>query len=218
MVPCIRSLSLPITNIYEVTGNGGGGSHRGADEMRASSASLAALEVTVAGGGAAFPVAQAISVHRDAHATSRLAPVKARFAEDISESLFLSHAPHLHRAGHDHRAHAGGYIFPLDILRGHTQIFQARIGAGADKNGIELDIGNFLSGGQPHIFERPLIALAFQGVRLCGGIRNSAGDIDDHAGINAPCDLWPQSVNVEFVDRIEFCAGVAGELSPGSDG
>src|SRR5579883_73066 len=125
MVPCMRSLSLPITNIYEVTGDGCCRRHRGADEMRAPAASLATLEVAVAGGGAAFTFAKAISVHRDTHAAPGLTPVKACLAEDIGESFFLSHASHLHRAGHDHSAHAGGHIFPLDILGGHTQIFQA---------------------------------------------------------------------------------------------
>src|SRR5947209_6342041 len=45
-------VSLQITDIDEVTGDGGGGGHGGADEMGAPAASLAALEVAVAGGGA----------------------------------------------------------------------------------------------------------------------------------------------------------------------
>ncbi len=77
----------PRSNIYKVPGNGGRGSHLGADEMRASTASLAAFEVTVAGRGAAFAGRKNVRIHAQAHGAAGLAPVKTCRDEDAVEAF-----------------------------------------------------------------------------------------------------------------------------------
>src|SRR5258708_2345035 len=53
----------PGTNVHKVTSHGGGGSHGRTDQMRAATLALPALEVPIAGGGAALPRLQAILIH-----------------------------------------------------------------------------------------------------------------------------------------------------------
>src|SRR5579884_2668298 len=95
--------------------NGGGSGHCRANEMGAPATSLTALKVAVAGRGAALALREAITVHSDTHAASRLAPLKACLAEDVGQSLLLGHAPHLHRAGHNDGAHIGSDVLALHI-------------------------------------------------------------------------------------------------------
>src|SRR6266851_945027 len=89
---------LPVADIHKMPGDGGGGGHGGADEVSAPAASLAALEVAVAGGGAAFAFGELVAVHGYAHAASCLAPLEAGVAEDVGQSFFLSYAAHVGRA------------------------------------------------------------------------------------------------------------------------
>src|SRR5579884_2829375 len=135
MVPCLQ---LP--NIDEMSVDGCRCGHCRADEVRAPAASLAALKIAVAGRGAAFALGEAVAVHGDTHAAPGLAPLKPGFTEDIDQPLFLSHASYLHRTGDNDGAHAWRDMFALHVLRCHAQIFQARVGAGADEDGIQLDI------------------------------------------------------------------------------
>ena len=53
-----------------------------------------------------WPGRELIAVHRDAHRAARLAPLGARRAEDLVESLGLRLALHLLRARHDEHPHA----------------------------------------------------------------------------------------------------------------
>ncbi len=54
---------LPVAHVGEVAGDGGGGGHCGADEMRASVASLAAFEIAIAGGGATLTRLEHVGIH-----------------------------------------------------------------------------------------------------------------------------------------------------------
>src|SRR5712692_924836 len=118
-------------------GDGGGSGHGGADEVSASAAALAALEVAVAGGGAALTLGELIAVHSDAHATSGFTPLETGIAENVGQSLFFGHVAHLHGAWHHNGANVGRDVLALDVLSCHTQVFQARVGTGADEDGIE---------------------------------------------------------------------------------
>src|ERR1700749_2856206 len=61
-------IELPFAYVREVARDpGGGGRHLGADEVRASAASLSAFEVSVARRGAALAGLQGVCVHREAH-------------------------------------------------------------------------------------------------------------------------------------------------------
>src|SRR6266851_2397736 len=92
---------LPVADIHKMPGDGGGSGHRRADEVGAPAASLAALEVAVAGGGAAFAFGELVAVHGDAHTATRLTPLETGVAEDVGQSFLLGHAANLSRAGYD---------------------------------------------------------------------------------------------------------------------
>src|SRR6266516_3750540 len=164
MVPYYLSSRLQVADIDEMSGDGGGGGHGRTDEVRATTATLASLEVAVAGGGAAFPFGEAIAVH------------------------------------------------------GHAQILQARIGAGADEDGVQFDVGDLLTGLQAHVLQGALVALALQWITHSGGIGDGAIYVGDHARIDAPRDLRTQAVDVDLMYGVELRAGIAGELTPGRDG
>src|SRR2546423_15545740 len=88
---------LQVADIYEMTDNSSGSGHSRADEMSASAASLAALEIAVAGRGTAFAFAKPIAIHGNTHAAARFTPFETSLAEDICQALFFSHAAHTHR-------------------------------------------------------------------------------------------------------------------------
>src|SRR6266571_4092730 len=66
----------PAADVDEVSGDGGCGRHRGADQVRAPAFALPAFEVAVRSRGAALAAAEAVGVHAEAHRAARLAPSK----------------------------------------------------------------------------------------------------------------------------------------------
>src|SRR6266487_264879 len=218
MVPYYLSSRLQVADIDEMSGDGGGGGHGRTDEVRATTATLASLEVAVAGGGAAFPFGEAIAVHGNAHTATRLTPLEAGLAEGIGQALLFGDTAHTHRAGNDQRAHIGRDVLALHVPGGHAQILQARIGAGADEDGVQFDVGDLLTGLQAHVLQGALVALALQWITHSGGIGDGAIDVGDHARIDAPRDLRTQAVDVDLMYGVELRAGIAGELTPGRDG
>src|SRR5579872_2227961 len=206
---------LYFANIHEMSSNGGGGGHSGADEVGASAASLASLKVAVAGGGAAFAFAEAVAVHGDAHATASFAPVKTCLAEDISDAFLFRHEAYSHGTGNNHCSHAGRDMFAFDILSSHAQVFQARVGAGANEDGIELNLLNLLSRFEVHILESAFVSLAFERVFLSGRVGDGAVDIGNHAGVDAPRHLRANAAHINLMHGIECCVGVACQFSPG---
>src|ERR1041385_1174531 len=88
------SLEFPATHVREVSRHGGGGGHRGADEVRAPALALPALEVAVARRGAALARSKDVRVHPQTHRAAGLAPLTARGAEDRIKPLRLRRALH----------------------------------------------------------------------------------------------------------------------------
>src|SRR4051794_20578344 len=97
------SMSVPLPDVDEVPLDGGRGGHLGRDEVRATAATLAALEVAVGGGGAALALGEDVGVHPQAHRAARAAPVEAGGAEDLVEAFALGLLGDLLGAGDDHR-------------------------------------------------------------------------------------------------------------------
>src|SRR2546425_7468688 len=95
--------STPVTNIDEVSGDGGGGGHGRTDQMRAAALSLTPLEVAVGGAGAALPRLEDVWIHPQTHAATRLSPFEAGRGEDLVQAFLLGGHLHLVRAGHHHR-------------------------------------------------------------------------------------------------------------------
>src|ERR1700677_3937419 len=92
---------FPVAEVGEVAGDGGGGGHLRADEVSAATAALAAFEVAVAGGGAAFAGGEDVGVHAETHAAAGFAPVEACFGEDLVEAFFFGFRPYGRRGGDD---------------------------------------------------------------------------------------------------------------------
>src|SRR6202171_5760927 len=100
------------------------------------------------------------------------------------------------------------------VLSRHAQVFQARIGTGADEDGIQGNLGNLLSRLEVHVCEGAFVRTAALRVLLRGGIGYSAVDVGNHAGVRSPCHLWPKAIDIDLMYRVKARTGVAGKLSP----
>src|SRR5216684_2916808 len=94
---------VEFAHVHKMTGNGGGGGHDRADEVRAAVFALAALEIAIAGAGAALMRRQDVGVHADAHAAAGVAPLEAGSAENLVEPFFFSLRFDSARAGNNQR-------------------------------------------------------------------------------------------------------------------
>src|SRR5690348_13316399 len=112
--------------------------------MGAAAGALAALEIAVRGRGAAFAGAQGIAVERRAERAAGLAPFESGVAEDAVEPFGFGLALHRPRAGHDPGRHAR--LAALGDRRRLAQIIETRIGAGADEDAVDRDLGEKLAG------------------------------------------------------------------------
>src|SRR5260221_7605739 len=139
--------------------------HRWRNQMRAALVALAALEVAVRGRGATLLGLELVRIHAKAHRAAGLAPVEARRLENLVEAFGLGLRLYEARARHDHRAHAVMHLAALDDFCDEAQILDAAIGARADENLFERDIGDLGPRREPHIFERALLG---EGPRLVG--------------------------------------------------
>src|SRR5690242_9771773 len=118
-------------------GDGGGGGHRRADQMRAPTLALAAFKVTVRGARATFTWLQDVRIHAEAHAAAGLTPLETCRGEDAVQALLLGGDLRLVRAGNDHGSHARVHFFALDDVSCRAQILDPRVGARADKDAIQ---------------------------------------------------------------------------------
>src|SRR5271157_4140688 len=91
-----------------MSGHGGGGGHRGRDEVRTPALALPSLEITIARRGAALARFEFIGIHSQTHAAAGLAPLEAGGREDLVEPLDFGLPFDPLAAGHDHRLHAVG--------------------------------------------------------------------------------------------------------------
>src|SRR5712692_1297681 len=204
----------PLANIHEMPGDSRRRCHSGADEVGAPAATLTTLEVAVAGGGAAFTLGELVAVHGDTHTATRLAPLETGIAEDIGQAFFFGHAAHVGGAGHHQRSHRWRDMFAFDVACGEAQVFEARIGAGADKDGIYGDIGDLLARRETHVVQGAFDGSARLRVVLLLRVGNGTGNVGYHARVGSPRNLRPQVIDVDFMNRIEARVGIAGKLSP----
>src|SRR5712692_2621560 len=118
-----------------MAGDGGGSSHYGADQMRAAVFALAALEIAIAGAGAALVRRQDVSVHADAHAAAGIAPLETGVAENFVKSFFFGLRLNAARTGDNQRLlDIFCHVLAFDKMRGGAEIIEARIGARADED------------------------------------------------------------------------------------
>src|SRR6202040_2477445 len=120
--------------------------------MSARERSLPPAEIAVSGGGAALPWRHHVAVDADAHGAAGFPPLEARVAEDTVEPFLFGLALHSRRAG---RHQPGNLAHPACEDRGCcAQILDARIGAGADEDAVDRDIGEPCARYKPHVVER----------------------------------------------------------------
>src|SRR6267378_8621682 len=153
---------VEFTDVHEMPGDGCGGGHDRADEVRAAVFALAALEIAIAGAGAALVRRQDVGVHTDAHAATRVAPLKTGVAENFIESFFFGLRFNAARAGDNQcLLDVFCHMLAFDKMRGGAEIIEARIGAGADEDAVHGNIHDGCAGFQPHVFQR-----AFRGLLI----------------------------------------------------
>ena len=183
--------------------------------MGAALEALAPLEIAVRGGGAALAGLQLVRVHGEAHRAARLTPQKAGLEENLVQAFRFRLLLHEARARHDHRVMEAR----RDRLAGHdfrhsAHILDAAIGAGADPDDIEFDIGDLRAGGEAHIGERALLRFALEFIGDLVGIRHRAGDGDDILGRGAPGDDRRQVVRIERHHAVEMGAFIGFQRRP----
>src|SRR5690554_3500957 len=122
----------------------GSGHHGGRHQVGSRTRSLTALEITVGGGSAAFAGWHQIAVHAYTHGTARLTPLQARLTKNAIESLGFGLSLHLAGAGGDDTGYLAAST--AQYLGSSAQIFQTGVGAGADKNLIDSNVCQLLTG------------------------------------------------------------------------
>ncbi len=80
--------------------------------------------------------------------------------EDLVEAFALGLLLDLLRAGNDHGADGGGDVVAADDLGGGAEVFDAGVGAGAEEDGVELDVFDLRAGLEVHVLESAGEALA----------------------------------------------------------
>src|SRR5205814_10358173 len=97
------------------------------------------------------------------------------------------------------------------------EILNAAIGAGAEEDGVDLDVLDLLAGLDAHVLIGALEALAvgFGGGVCQGG--DGAGDGGGHAGRGAPGDGGREGGGVDVELAVKFCAGIGGQSAPVGD-
>src|SRR6266478_8703431 len=148
---------VEFADVHEMPGDGCGGSHYRADEMRAAVFALAAFEIAVAGAGAAFVRWQDVGIHPDAHAATCVAPFETGGGKNFVEAFFFGLRLDAARARHNQRLlDVFCHVLACHKMCRGAQIIEARVGARADEYTVHGNIHNGRAGFQPHIFERAL--------------------------------------------------------------
>src|SRR5215469_12026346 len=102
--------NFPIPDVNKVPDDRGRRGHLRRNKVRASAASLTALEVAVRRRSAALARRKDVRVHAQAHGAARLAPIEAGFLEDAVEAFLLGLSLDLLRARDHHRVDMRGNL------------------------------------------------------------------------------------------------------------
>src|SRR5258708_5056842 len=141
---------VEFADVHEMPGDGGGGSHDRAHEMRAAVLALAAFEIAVAGAGAAFVGRQDVGIHPDAHTAAGVAPFETGSAENFVKAFFFGLRLNAARARYNQRLlDVFRHVLAGNKMRGGAQIIEARIGARPDKHAVDGNVHNWRAGFQP---------------------------------------------------------------------
>ncbi len=168
-------------------------------------------KLRLAGGGAALAGLEDVGVHAEAHAAAGLAPLEAGGLEDLVEAFFFGLALDGLRAGDDHGADFGGDVVAFDDGGGGAEVFDAAVGAGAEEDGVDLDVFDLCAGLQAHVLvgagEGFLVGFVVRVVESGDGGVDGGG----HAGRGAPGDGGREGGGVDVEFAVEDGAFVGGE-------
>src|SRR3569623_1567404 len=179
---------------------------------------LTAREVTVRGRSATLFRRLLVGIHRNAHRAARLAPLEAGLDEDLVEAFGYRLLLHETRARHLHGVEVAVAGVTVDDVRGRAQFFDATVGARADEDAVELDVGDLGAGLQAHIGERALLRQPLGFVLDLRGIGHDARDRDDILGRGAPGDDRRQVRGIETNLGIEMRAVIGAQRVPVAHG
>src|SRR6266404_3882919 len=209
---------VEFADVDKMAGDGGGGGHYRADEVRAAVFALAALEVAVAGAGAAFVGRQDVGVHADAHAAAGVAPLETGGAENLVEAFFFGLRLDAARAGNNQcLLDVFRDVLAFDKMRGGAKIIKARIGARADEHAVHGNIHDGRAGLESHVFQRALRGFLVVEVLEVVWVWHALGHACDHAGIGAPGDLWSDLLGLQLDLHVKVGAAIALEQLPALD-
>ena len=177
-------------------GGGGGDGHR--DQVGATALALPSLEVAVGGRGAALTGRELVGVHAQAHRAAGAAPLAAGLLEDDVEALVLGLHPHPHRTGYDEQAGVLVDRAALDDLGGEAEVLDAAVGAGADEDGVDLDLAHRGAGLEAPCTPAPSRrATRSSASSNCAGSGTDAAERHALAGVGAPGDERRHLAGVE---------------------
>src|SRR5271163_5010704 len=125
--------------------NGRGRGHLRANEMSSSPGTLTAFKIPVAGRSTALAGGQNVRVHPETHGAPGLTPLKSCFEEDAVEPLALGLYLDCLRARYDHGAYVRVNMMSSDNFGCGAQILDAGVRAGANKDAVNVDIGDWNS-------------------------------------------------------------------------
>src|SRR5712664_1216952 len=103
IVRLLDGCDVEFAHVDEMASDGRGSGHDRANQVRAAVFALAALEIAIAGAGAALVRRQDVGVHADAHAAAGVAPLETGGGEYLVQALFLGLCLDAARAGGDQR-------------------------------------------------------------------------------------------------------------------
>ena len=115
-------------------------------------------------------------------------------------------------------ADRAGDLAAVDHRGGLAQVLDPRVGAGADEDAVERDLGHRRARLQRHVGERALGRLAVGRGLHRRGVGDRVGDLDDHPRGRAPGDHRRDAGGVDLDLGVEARAVVGRQLAPALDG
>src|SRR4051794_21265363 len=141
--------------------------------MRTSALALTTLEVAVGGRGTALLRGELVGVHAQTHRAPGAAPLGPGLLEHDVEALVLGLQTYAHRPGDHEQPGVVGDGPALQDLRGEAEVLDPAVGAGADEDGVDVDLAHGRAGVEAHVVQGPpgRDAVVLLGVRLRLGHR-----------------------------------------------
>src|SRR5215472_3851862 len=181
--------------------------------MRSYFRPLAVFKIAVGGRDAALAGLAAIAIATGAHRASGFAPEKSGLAKHAIEPGGLSIAFDARRTWHDHSDDAFGNMPPAYDIGRNLQVWQAAIGARADKDPVDRQAKERRPRREIHIAKRAGRGATATGIER-GRVRHPPGNSDHLARIGAPGDLRLEHRAIEPDIAVEAGTLIACEPAP----